>query len=371
MPIAILLLTAFWTAGVNQETQLPPECSERLRRADRTDLLKQIVALVTESSQLWEERGAPPFMAGAVERVFQDQGWDSETDRFMLTLFDEVRTAPAQDLLGRLDILVTGLSDRYLLDDEQAGALRERLVSGSTELLIKHGWSVMPAVADIVATRGGGEQVTAEQVANLMEVAGPALADARRELARGARAFADQLEPEQRELWLDDLAAAERRVETFDAVRRNWARGAWQASDWGMEDDPIQRSETGASGEVAQQPTAPAPAERQTQSEAGAPAAAAPDDAWSRYIREFIARYKLNDDQQQAAWRVYRQAKGQEESILRRGRAAPEPANDATTQPATVGESVCGRQTLALERLFVRMKARLEKIPTRRQRQGA
>ena len=95
-------------------------------------------------------------MAGAVERVFEDNKWDTETDRFVLALFDEVRTVPAHDVLGRFELLVGGLSDRYLLDDEQADAMREQLVHGLTELVIDHGWSVMPALSDIVATRAGG-----------------------------------------------------------------------------------------------------------------------------------------------------------------------------------------------------------------------
>ena len=137
-----------------------------------------------------------------------------------------------------------------------------------------------------------------------------------------------------------------------------------------MENDSVQQSRALASGETGKRAAA-SPAERQVEAEPGASPEFAQDDVWSRYIRAFIDRYKLNQEQQQVAWRIYRQAKVQEKLILRRSRATGEMANRAGAQAARRSETIRDRETKALERLFDRIKARLEKIPTRRQRREA
>jgi hypothetical protein len=108
----------------------------------------------------------------------------------------------------------------------------------------------------------------------------------------------------------------------------------------------------------------------------GAPAPEA-EDEWSGYTRAFIQKYKLNDQQQQQAWRVYREAK--ERGDRTRQRFAPQieaartraQANTADAAAAKSSLELEQKQSAALNRAFEGMKDRLERIPTRAQRRNA
>ena len=109
---------------------------------------------------------------------------------------------------------------------------------------------------------------------------------------------------------------------------------------------------------------------------AATPSNPIPDDEWARYVRAFIRKYHLNDEQQQRAWLIYHDAKERDDVFDRRFQ------RQMKTLRAKAGESKNERAQAALrerterhqlerKRLFNQLKRRLERLPTRAQRKNA
>ena len=97
-----------------------------------------------------------------------------------------------------------------------------------------------------------------------------------------------------------------------------------------------------------------------------------PDDEWARYVRAFIARYQLTERQQRRAWRfyqIYRDARDRAASSAKRRERRLGDKDDPQVQERR--KSARERVERDRSRLFERLKARLEKLPTRAQRRDA
>ncbi len=101
------------------------------------------------------------------------------------------------------------------------------------------------------------------------------------------------------------------------------------------------------------------------------------DDAWEKYTRGFIQRYRLNDEQTQKAWSILRDCQRQRTSYLRSRREQI----GAFEERLLLKKSAADRDELLrkleelrkpIERIFEeRLKPRLDKLPTRAQRKAA
>ncbi len=92
------------------------------------------------------------------------------------------------------------------------------------------------------------------------------------------------------------------------------------------------------------------------------------DDDWARYTREFIVRYRLNEQQQERAWRFYRTARERRDATMQRlERIASEAARAGAERRVTEARQRMERDHA---RLFEGLKADLERLPTRSQRRA-
>ncbi len=103
-------------------------------------------------------------------------------------------------------------------------------------------------------------------------------------------------------------------------------------------------------------------------------------DLWERYTRDFIARYKLEQEQSEKAWTIYFSCRGEADKHLQRVR--PEAMRLATELEAArekkdeskIAECDAKLKKLAepIEEIFEKaLKPRLDKLPTRAQRRAA
>lgn len=117
------------------------------------------------------------------------------------------------------------------------------------------------------------------------------------------------------------------------------------------------------------------PAAAAAAGEGTAVGAQGPDDDWARYVRGFIARYNLNEEQQQRAWLLYGDATSRRETFVkRRERLAAEAAErHGAGTPAAAAEVAAQVQqhNRDEQRLFDQLKQRLDRLPTRAQRREA
>jgi hypothetical protein len=326
----------------------------------RASLRENVARLFSSFRELSDWDTHYTYMIDAVEKVYARNGWQSEPDAFSLSVIREVNAIPPWTPLARFDKLVEIVSDRYLLDERQEGTLRTALIRESNEMFTRHSDRIMQYAVEAIQTRAAGEP------------------------------------SDQRELLQADLDALNRRMDNVHEMTQRWARGEWQPSDWGLEDDPIQ---TGAAAQTATSgakptggkarpstPTAkshgasgagPAAGLREPRAGGKKPTATPQDqDPWAEYVRRFIRKYKLDDSQQARAWKIYRDVKHRGDKLRKRYGERVEAARRRAASAGDEKSKVAlreaeSRKKAVLDRLFEQLKRRLERLPTRAQRRNA
>ena len=385
------------TAALGQDPNRPEQEGEGVPAGRMRALQEKAMKLIRGTRELgnWDEQYE--YMIDATERVFERAGWDGESDLFSLEMIREVDSIPPWAMRERYDKVLEMVGDRYLLDEGQLASLENHFTRVNIELFSQHSDRIMQYALEAIQTRAAGEPFTSEQVARWVTLAEPVFKDARRKMNESAKQFTEELDVEQRELFDRDLNAANRRMIDIDRMGQKWKRGEWDPHDWGMEDDPIQNraarppraseaAEPAARSdrrEVPREPRQPPPplvAEPEKPPKERTSPAHRPqrqnEDAWAKYVREFIEKYELNDEQQQRAWLFYQDSKERDEVFERRFarqtkamRAKGEAASDERTRAALRKQTE--KHRLEKERLFNQLKRRLERLPTRAQRRNA
>ncbi|GMU81945.1 MAG: hypothetical protein AMXMBFR47_18160 [Planctomycetota bacterium] len=402
------------------------------RRGRFADLQQKIQKLVDSTRAFGDWDRHADLSREAVSKFFERAGWDSDEDTFAQEMFRAVDAQPPWEPQRRAEVFFGLLSDRYQLDDDQRARLQEITVRTAVRIFAAQGDRLLEYVPEMIQARAAGEPFTAEQIARWSEMAEPVIAYASERVQEAAEEFMDDLRPEQRELVARDVQAGMRRVETVKEFMVDWKAGRWEPSDWGLEDDPIQigkdalarenglaqaqpGNNAGAAGGTiavpagqapehappADRPTErPAPPERRRpepgnpgegqpevgqtgggQPEAGQPSpppeapsnppqpprkttVAVADDPWSKYVTAFIAKYSLDERQAQQAALIGEESRKRAEEISTRAAGT---AGDAPAKAAPLNE----KSAAELDKIFAKMKMRLERLPTRAQRKAA
>jgi hypothetical protein len=129
-----------------------------------------------------------------------------------------------------------------------------------------------------------------------------------------------------------------------------------------------------AGGNMYAGPDASAPAARRSghQRVTSATGGSSTADQWEQYVQQFIERYKLNEEQASRAHKILKSCQNQRERYLR-GRA--EQLEKLDRQEAKEQADITAQRTklmAPIDNIFERqLKPRLEKIPTRAQREAA
>lgn len=380
-------------------------------RADRAAMFERVQKIVGSMRSLgnWDDQYG--MMMDSMERVYERQGWNSDSDRFSLDLVKTVESIPPWSVQERFDTTVRTLSDRYLLDEEQERSLRSRLLRLSNETFSKHSGRIMEYAVEAIQTRASGQPFTPEMVQRWATLAEPVFLDVRERLSVAAKEMAQELDPEQRAILEQDMIATQRRLSKVAEMGEGWKRGEWSAEQWGMEDDPIQNGAglgaaagsadpaatakpatvnprtieaapapgteppAGEQPEEGQdaQPTDPAatPAQQQQPNQPRyAPPVQLTNDPWSNYVAAFIAKYSLTNDQTERAWQIFATVRTRRDEVQTKHdrRLAEVPAADAQS-PAV--DRLRTQHNGSLQRLFEQLSRRLEALPTRAQREAA
>lgn len=383
---------------------LAPQVSpERVGRSDEGDeratvqrhplsALERTARHLSESLRRGLHGDEPNVMILDLRRVYERNGWNSEPDLFSLDLMREVDAMPLWQVRRRLDTFTTRLADRYLLNEDQEQALQDLVARESNAFVVRHAPRFMPLFVEVLQTRLAGQPITAEQVARWTQDSEPLFEDSRRRLDLAAAEFMQTLDPEQQELVLVDLAAADNRLDRVVEMRAGWKRGEWQAADWGLDRDPVQRGrrppdgverpapggDRDAGGDRSLQPPMSDHPERAA--ELGIPhhTASRPVtqlDPWAKYVQDFIRRYKLDHAQQQRAWIIHRSACERRDFHQKRYDDKIE-----RYRSSAVGDTEAHRRALAKleesrlstrQMIFEAMKRRLDRLPTRAQHRNA
>lgn len=366
----------------------------------------------------WEEQYG--YAISAAENVYAQNDWTSEADRFSLEVIREVGAIPPWQPQERFNRLSDLLTERYALSRGQTRVMQRLIAEQSRELFVRHMPTIMEYSLEAIETRAAGEAITPEQVARWTQLARPIVEDSHQQLQVAAAEFMEVLGPEQQALVRQDLAANNRRFEQVLAQSDRWIMGEWDATEWGLQNDPIQAAGEakliaaemdaagGVTGEEAgtasEQAAAQAAEPRQTPAgerrkqarPAQRPADRTPPsvarrgsdrrgtadgertkkklDEWGRYVVSFAKRYSLEDNQEKLAWRLHDQIVRLRDQVDRRHTQQTQAAesrfrNHPERLKVALGELET-RKKQQYDVLFKNLKQRLDSVPTRAQREA-
>jgi len=284
------------------------------------------------------------------------------------------------------------------------------------DFFAQHSDVLIEIASEAIQTRASGEPFTPEQVARFTEKALPLFQEGKQRFDEQSKVWVETLTPEQRALAQKDVDAATKRATRIEQLGQDWAKGRWDAKQWGMENDPAQNPKDGApesggrgalagnpqggkrgkgapDGGAADQPSPNAnpetpiepmmPGEQPVAAAPGQPGAqpqnarnavgktsVQPTDPWAVYTRDFVTRHGLNADQEQRAWLIYGDAIDKATVTIKGGGKTGDP-NASQSLASALNDRKNESQLRQLSTQFERMKARLDRIPTRAQKQKA
>jgi hypothetical protein len=344
----------------------------------------------------WEENAA--LESQAFDEFFTRNGWAGPEHDFARDLIHHVNQIPPWDQQARQNAFLDVVQERLTLTPDQRRLLNRRMQQESFRMTINNFVKVAPTALEVIKTRASGKPFTSEQVARWTKVFRPIAEEARESIERVSRDLARTMDESQRAILKKDLDAFVERHRDVTGQMLRWEKGEWEAADWGLTNDPIQRgerlspeeraalgldddqSEMDADTETAQLMAA-AEAARAVplagQAENAAAAAATSDEhAWARYVREFCARHDCTDEQKKSAegilkdmlsraerWRVSTEKK--RESLKAQLAEAGNP-DDKTALNDKLAEAEA-----PLKRMFEELKKRLDVLLTAEQRSRA
>jgi hypothetical protein len=332
----------------------------------------RLAGITRQLQQLGDWGSVYETFSPGIDEFWQDRGWTEEADEFARQTLQDIAAIPPWEFQKRIDHAMSTVRSRYDLTDAQYQDLQTRGYQFIGGMVWRHGRTFYRQTKEMVETRVRGEPFSPDQVARWTREGAPIFDDMRARFEELGADFSSTLDPRQREIFERDLASYHRRVDALDELRERWEAGEWRPEDWGLQHDPIHQPLVDAAAEGEVQPdedaVQPDPAA------AGAPGKAAPaaeeigvaaldESTWARYVRQFVARYQLDDAQATAAWSILHELEDRAADYRRvhreeLARVAPEEASTA-------------RVYRPLREMFEELKRRLHPIPTGAQRRRA
>lgn len=309
LPLLVFSACVWPAAGQDREPIDPEQARQAVERFD---------AIGRDLRKLgdWSEQAA--LFNGMMDRLWEDNHWDSEPDVFARELAEQVTRIPPWRFNDRMQKMTDMIGDRYRLDAGQSVRFRSRLMRELFGFSVKNAEVLASQAREFIDARLNRRPFTPEQVARWTRESDPALADGLFRVERVIDSMKRDMSPEQQKLLQKDYDGFDRRINGFLKQRADWARGKWTPREWGLDKDPI-HNPAAARGALEPGVTDPRRNAVNPDHAAGDPLVIPgdfgphrpghrPPDAlshnestWARYVRKFIARHKLDAGQRDAA----------------------------------------------------------------------
>lgn len=202
--------------------------------------LPDLPALESELKRIGDWDAEFDRMIVALDNMFRENGWTSESDRFARDMVTDVGRIPPWDLPGRLNRMMDLLRDRYQLDDEAQAHLQGAILRETVSMTAKHAGLIIEQTREWIDCRVQGKPITPEMAAEWSREGIPLYEDGWKAVETVVKDLKPRLNPDAQKTLERDFQAAGRRHKSLMAQTEKWAAGDWKASDWGMQDDPIQ-----------------------------------------------------------------------------------------------------------------------------------
>ena len=172
------------------------------------------------------------------------------------------------------------------------------------------------------------------------------------DVQRFATEFGQILNEDQRSIYKRDRESLNRRMDYFVQKHGDWKQGKWRVEDWGLQDDVLHRPKS--QSELAQEAV---------DLLIGRSALAVEESTWRRYVRAFVRTYELDEAQKRAGGAIL------DDLVAQADRYRASKADEI--RKLDPGQRVNHPMLEPIRRRFTELKARLEVIPTERQRKRA
>jgi hypothetical protein len=371
--VALILLSVVLLPATTRAE--PPE-NDAAPTQDRLGWVSREVFGGLEELVDWEELWLT--MSPSLVDVYEHNGWTSEPDAFSLELALDVAAIPPWQVERRVERFGELMSERYLLDEEQEGHLRDLAAREIDRVMRRHARDLMPIAAEALGTWAAGEPMTSEQVARWVTQSEPAFRDAQKGMEAATRDFLKVLDEEQQAWVREDLAAANKRFARVAEMRAAARSGDFDPAEWGLSETGLFAEQPAPQPEwqpdddtAAAPPDRPPPRPQRDRVPPRATSRPADGDAWARYVRAYIRAYELDAAQKGQAWRICRRLQAQRDFYAERGAARLARLRDAQAGTSKQSERIATVQeecTTLRRRLFAALKSRLDRILTRDQR---
>ena len=341
----------------------PDRNGETAKPISQTALFAQFSDLTeTLAGFDWDEEAVR--LRRAAEIVWQRNGWNDESDTFARDVACEVAAIPPWDVVGRLNLLTTRITERYGLSEEAASRFRTSLLGEAGRLLMRHGPVLIEKGREVLAARVRGEPYSPQQVAEWAKDLEPLLVEGQVSADRLAEEIQPSLDAEHKLLLGRDRESYLKRTKFVNELRAQWLEGKWQPTDWGLEADPIQNRT--APPNVADPPAVLPIQATNTPSPSLLPSAApivvlpkwVPHDprTWYVYVLQFEQRLDLDAGQKSTAESIHGELveRAVDYSKTHRDELFPVPIAERATH--TAYEPICA--------MFAELQARLDALPT-------
>ncbi len=179
------------------------------------------------------------LIESAIENVWQRNGWSDEADLFARETACEIAAVPPWEPLKRIRLLHERIEGRYGLSGDSAARFRAAIMREAARFLIRNAGVILEQTGESMQARTQGASFTSEQVARWAKQGQPMLAELQESADRLARELEPLVTPAKRRIFERDLKSFRKRQQALDKMAARWARGQWQAAEWGLGDDTI------------------------------------------------------------------------------------------------------------------------------------
>ena len=330
-----------------------------------------LVGLVLGPAVATAQLSPPPGPGAGERRSGLDSGWVTE-----------------KMIRGVINKMADDVARRYGFDEDQRYLTRELLQERIVTWLEEKGPELQPVFTTYMESVLSDEPPTAEHVALWANQAQPLLEEFGAVMEDVGDGMREYMSDEQQLQLEGEMAAFQVGMQFVNRRMETWRSGGFDPeSDWPggrrfhqeerVRAQELQVQMNTASDEAINAVVSGEGRIQRPPRDASAAAAQRTSDPWVQYVEGFIKKYELNAEQESNARRHLQSLTEQRDNYLRRVDADIERVEtklkDAKTPAEEKARLIAEYDTLAkpVERQFGTLKERLEKLPTRAQRQKA
>ena len=312
--------------------------------------LDEMITLKAQKLGDWADQHR--IISDVINNIWEQNNWTSEADTYARETALRIERIPPWQFKDRMEALIGAVKGRYRFDDRQTQQFQQQIYKEMWTMSLKYGPTLMRNAEEMLDTRLRREPFTAQQVARWAQASDPLMKDLELDVQRFATEFGQILNEDQRSIYKRDRESLNRRMDYFVQKHGDWKQGKWRVEDWGLQDDVLHRPKS--QSELAQEAV---------DLLIGRSALAVEESTWRRYVRAFVRTYELDEAQKRAGGAIL------DDLVAQADRYRASKADEI--RKLDPGQRVNHPMLEPIRRRFTELKARLEVIPTERQRKKA